>query len=224
MVFYGREQSTWNLGQYRGKDVVGIRRMRMSYFPCYDPMSRGQLKSQRHGKLLIHHFAATQATIGAVFRVVVSANQLSLCGAVANMCEEYESHHDRSGQLDKVMGQSIVLSEIKTEVPLENDDPANQNFLLQQYEERIEKLSEQDKISKFCMGFVSVVEIGQYFMTKDTQKQVCAVTCREYTRPREDGSSQPREWIQGNTKLDPCWQLRPVACMVNTELKLEFGL
>ena len=31
------------------------------------------------------------------------------------MCEECESFHDRSGQLDKVMGQSIVLSEIKTE-------------------------------------------------------------------------------------------------------------
>ena len=45
------------------------------------------------------------------------------------MCEEYESRHDRSGRLDKVMGQSIVLSEIKTEVLLENDDPAYQNFL-----------------------------------------------------------------------------------------------
>ena len=68
------------------------------------------------------------------------------------------------------MGQSIVLSEIKTEVPLENDDPAHQNFLLQQYEERIERLSQQDRLSKFCMdaGFLSVVEIGQYFMTKDT--------------------------------------------------------
>ena len=30
--------------------------------------------------------------------------------------------YDRSGQPDKVMGQSIVFSEIKTEVPLENDD------------------------------------------------------------------------------------------------------
>ena len=38
-----------------------------------------------------------------------------------------------------VMGQSIVLSEIKTEGPLENDDPAYQNFLLQQYEERLER-------------------------------------------------------------------------------------
>ena len=56
-----------------------------------------------------------------LFRIIASANQLSLYGAVAEMCEEYESLHDRSGRPDKVMGQSIVLSEIKTEVPLEND-------------------------------------------------------------------------------------------------------
>ena len=58
---------------------------------------------------------------------------------------------------------------------------------------------------KFCMdaGFLSVVENGQYFMTKDTGEQFHAVPCREYTLPREDGSSQPRGWIQGNTKIGP---------------------
>ena len=68
------------------------------------------------------------------------------------------------------MGQSIVLSEIKTEVLLENDDSAYQNFLLQRYEGRIKSLSQTDRVSKFCMdaGFISVVEIGQYFMTKET--------------------------------------------------------
>ena len=186
-------------------------------FRATTPLSRGKLKSKGHGKLSMH-FAATQETIEAIFRIVVSANQLSLYGAVAKMCEEYASLHDRSGRLDTVMGQSIVLSEIKTEVPLENDDPANQNCLLQQYEERIERLSQQDKVSKFCCmdaGFLSVVEIGQYFMTKDTGEQFHAVACREYTLPREDGSSQ---------KLDPCWKSRPVACMVNMESRLEFGL
>ena len=65
---------------------------------------------------------------------------------------------------------SLVLSVIKTEVLLDCDDPANQDLLLQQYGGRIEKLSQQDKLSKFCMdaGFLNIVEIGQYFMTKDT--------------------------------------------------------
>ena len=54
-------------------------------------------------------------------------------------------------------------------------------------------------------GFLSVVEIAQYFMTKDTGDltQFHAVACREYTLPREEGASQPRGWIQGNTKIGP---------------------
>ena len=38
------------------------------------------------------------------------------------MCEEYESLCDRSGQPDVVMGQSVVLSEIKAEVPLDYEN------------------------------------------------------------------------------------------------------
>ena len=53
---------------------------------------------------------------------------------------------------DMVMGQSIVLSKIKTEVPLDDDDPAYQNFLLQRYEERIESLSQTDRVSTFFHG------------------------------------------------------------------------
>ena len=65
---------------------------------------------------------------------------------------------------------SLVLSVMKTEVPLDCDDLDNKDLLLQQFGERIDKLSQQDKVSKFCMDarFLNVVEIGQYFMTKDT--------------------------------------------------------
>ena len=114
------------------------------------------------------------------------------------MCEEFEFHQDRSGQPDVLMGQSIVLSENKAEV-------SHQNLLLQRYEERIEMLSQENKVSKFCMdaGFIHVVEIGQYFMTKDTGEQFFARACREYTPPRSDESSQPKGWIQGNTRIGP---------------------
>ena len=33
--------------------------------------------------------------------------------------------------------------------------------------------------------------------------QFRAVSCREYTQPRDDGSSQPRGWIQGNSRIGP---------------------
>ena len=99
------------------------------------------------------------------------------------------------------MGQSIVLSAIKTEVSLVSDDPAYRNFLLQQYEERIEKLSQQDKLSKFCMdaGFLSVVENRQYFTTKDTGDLTqFHAFFQEMTKHhnQEDGSRE-------ETKLDP---------------------
>ena len=57
------------------------------------------------------------------------------------------------------MGQSIVLSEINAEVPLENDIPSHQNLLLLRQEERIEMLSQENKVSKFSMdaGFIHVV-------------------------------------------------------------------
>ena len=122
------------------------------------------------------------------------------------MCEEYEFLHERT-ERPVLMVQSIVLSAIKTEVSLESDDPAYQNFLFQQFEERIEKLPQQDKLSKFCMdaSFLSVVENGQYFMTKDTGylTQFNAVACRECTLPREEPTSQPKGWIQGNIKIGP---------------------
>ena len=91
------------------------------------------LKSKGHGKLSIH-FTADYPTIETIFRIIVLASQLSLYGAVANMCEEFQTHQDRSGQLDVLMGQSIVLSENKAEVPLDNDIPSHQNLLLQRYE------------------------------------------------------------------------------------------
>ena len=189
------------------------------------PVSRCNIKSQGHGKLSIH-FTADYPTIETIFRIIVFANQLSLYGAVANMCEEFETHQDRSGQQDVLMGQSIVLSEIKAEVPFDNDVSSRQNILLQRYEERIKLLSQENKVSKFCMdtGFIHVVEIGQYFMTKDTEEQFFARACREYTLPRSDESSQPKGWIQGNTRIGPYWKSRPVICTANMELKSESGL
>ena len=86
------------------------------------------------------------------------------------MCAEFETHQDRSGQPEILMGQSIVLSEIKAEVPSQNENFMNHQILWQRYMERIESLSPESKVSRFCMeaGFVRVVEVGQYFVTKDT--------------------------------------------------------
>ena len=122
-------------------------------FRATTPLSRGRLKNKGHGKLSIH-YAADLETIETIFRIIVSANQVSLYGAIAEICEEYETLHERM-ERPVVMGQSsssLVLSVIKTEIPLDCDDPANQDLLLQHYGEQVEKLSQQDKLSKFLYG------------------------------------------------------------------------
>ena len=66
-----------------------------SVFRATSPLFRGVLKSKGGGKLSIH-YCADFATIESVFRTIISVNQLSLDGAVAEMCEEYEPCHDRT--------------------------------------------------------------------------------------------------------------------------------
>ena len=91
-------------------------------FRATTPLSRGVLKSKGRGKLSIH-FAADQDTIDRIYRIILSVNQLSVHGAVAALCEEFEDHHDRTEQPVILMGQSIVLGEVKAETPLQNEIP-----------------------------------------------------------------------------------------------------
>ena len=155
------------------------------------------------------HNCADFAAIETVFRPIFSVNQLSLYGAVAEMCEEYESCHDGTGGpvVRGPSSPSFVPSVIKTNMPLD-DDPAHKDLLLQRYGERIEKLSQQDRLSKFCTdaGFLTTIEIGQYFMTEDTEEFLQftdSVACRKYTLPRDEDSSEPQGWIWENTKIGP---------------------
>ena len=90
-------------------------------------------------------------TVGTIFLIIVSVNQLSLYGAVAEICEEHELFHERTVR-PVVMGQSsstVVFSVIKTEVLLVCDEFVKQDLLMQQHGERIAKLSQEDKLSKF---------------------------------------------------------------------------
>ena len=65
-------------------------------------------------------------------------------------------------------------------------------------------------------GFLNVVEIGQYFMTKDTAEFshfTDAVACREYSLPRDEEASEPKVWIRGNSKIGPV--LEVAACCLH---------
>ena len=175
-------------------------------FRSKTPLSRGKLKSKGKGKVSIH-FTADQDTVDTIYRIILSVNQLSVYGAVAAICAEYESHQDRTGQPVILVGQSIFLGEIKAEVPVHDEEPRDDQIILQQYIQQVESLSPENRLSKFCKEarFMRVVEVGQYFVTKDTGdfRQFHSVACREYTLPRDDPASEPKGWIPGNTRIGP---------------------
>ena len=195
-------------------------------FRSTSPLSKGVLKSKTGGKLSIH-FCADPGTI----RTIISVNQLSIYGAVSDMCEECDTCHDRTGRL-VVAGQSnplFVPSVMKTHIPL-TDDPAQQEEdLLQKYHERIEKLSQQDRLSKFCTdaGFLTTVEVGQYFMRKDTEEFSQFTDSVTFVSTHcQETKIHPNQKVglQETLRLNPYWKLQPVAYKVNMEWKSEFSL
>ena len=176
-------------------------------------MSRGTLKSRGGGKLSIH-FCADEGTIATFFRTNVSVNQLSLYGAATDLCDECKTRHVRTvslvlaGQSDPLFAPTSSL--MKTPTP-STDDPA-QEELLQKYQERVERLSQQNRLMKMCTdaGFLTTVDVGQHFMTKETEESsqfTESVACREYTLPRDEKLSDPKSWIRGNTKIGAVFEV-----------------
>ena len=69
-------------------------------------------------------------------------------------------------------GPLFVPTSLLTKTPTPSTDDLAQEDLLQKYQERVERLSQQNSVIKFCTdaGFLKTVEVGQYFMTKDTEE------------------------------------------------------
>ena len=114
---------------------------------------------------------------------------------------------------------------IKTNIPL-TGDPAQEDSL-QKYQERVERLSQQNRVIKFCTdaGFLTTVGVGQYFMTKDSEEFsqfTDSVACREYTLSRDENSSEPKGWIRGNTKIGPV--LEVTTCYLQGKYGVEIRI
>ena len=83
------------------------------------------------------HYCGDEGTIETVFRKIISVNQLSIYGAVSDMCEECDTCHVRTerlvlaGQSDPLFVPTSLLMKTPT---FSTDDPA-QDDLLQKYQE-----------------------------------------------------------------------------------------
>ena len=189
--------------------MIKFRESGLPVFRAMSPLSRGTLISKGGGKFSIH-FCAGGETIETVFRTIITVNQPSIYGAVSDLCEEYKACHVRTGRL-VMAGQSgplfVPTSSVMKTLTLSTDDRAQED-LLQKYQERVERLLQQSRVVNICTdaGFLTAVDVGQYFMTLDTEEFsqfTESVACREYTLPRDEKSSDPKGWIRRNTKIGP---------------------
>ena len=118
-----------------------------------------------------------------------------------NIDDKWSSQGRTSGEMLEARTVRPILAEqsnqlvepasllMKTPTP-STEDPAQED-LLQKYKERAERLSQQNRVINICTdaGFLTTVEVGQYFMTKDTDEFsqfTEPVACRECPLSRDE--------------------------------------
>ena len=105
VVFYSRIQTTRRMGQSRRIGDDKIRRKQTHRLPihksidCLDECSKAKVVEN------YQYTFAHEGTIETVFRTTISGNQLSIYGAVSNVCEVCKTCHVRTGRL--VFGRTI---------------------------------------------------------------------------------------------------------------------
>ena len=119
----------------------------------------------------VEHYQYTSALmvkrLKLFLRTFISVNQLSIYGAVSDLCDEYSACQARTGRY-VLAGQSDPFFE---PAKLLITTPTLSTDLLYKYRERVEKFSQQNRVIKICIdaGFLTTVGVGQYFMTKDIE-------------------------------------------------------
>ena len=104
--------------------------------------------------------------------------------------------------------QEILIQPSVAEVP-SNDE--RQGNLLQDYEQRFERLPEDQKLSKlYSKAGLNLVEVGQFFHALRSPKEPkIRSLCREYARPREDQEENcAKGWIRSNERFGPVLEVK----------------
>ena len=122
-------------------------------------------------------------------------NQLSVYGAVADLCNELSEELGASGQPGAPHHSETM----------ENTNTQQRGNLVQKYERKIEQLSEDQKLSKLCYDAgLKLGEKEQYFYTLDTEEgKEMQHSCREYTMPRNEKKTRAKGWMLKNTRIGP---------------------
>ena len=120
-------------------------------------------------------FMSVVTTIQVVLRTIISVNELSVYGAVADMCDELacriSGSSESTGEL--VAQNNLETMVMPTELSTTNKTPRTnekvRRNLLHHYERKLANLPDHLQMIKLCSKVVitKTVEKGQYFTTLD---------------------------------------------------------
>ena len=178
-------------------------------FRASSAFEKGELRSKEGGKKSIHPNGSNE-NIELLLRTVISANQLSICGTTADLCNEVP-------KLVRAPVKPAALDHVEEmEIPTnlsvaENSTNAQQwRNHVQEYQRKFEQLSEDQKLFKLCYDAgLRLVAQGQYFYTLDTEEgQQMQHLIRENTMPRNEKWTRIRGWILKNTRIGPVLNIK----------------
>ena len=137
------------------------------------------------------HFNGSHDNIELLLRTVISANQLSVYGAIADFCDEVPK--GIGSPVKPAAPDHLEKMEIPTDLSIAKKNPTNtqqrRNKPSARTRAKFEQVSEDLKQSKLCSDAgLKLVERGPYyFFSLDTEEgQEMQHLCREYTTPRNE--------------------------------------
>ena len=190
-TYDGKPDGSWN--RTAEKMLQNFEDSGHPLFRCTSFLETGQLRSKEGGKTAIHFNGSTE-NIELLLQMVIFVNQLSLYGAVADMIAELPVDQRALGK--PIASGRLDEQEIITQPPLAelqaNDE--RQGNLLQKYEERFERLSEDQKLSRLCSeASLRLVEVGQFFYALPSPRgEANQSLCREFSLPRDQKGTKAK--------------------------------
>ena len=127
---------------------------------------RGFLRSKGKGKLSVH-FCGDTDTVEVVLRTIISVNQLSVYGAVADMCDDLASRisdcFECTGRLaaeDKSETMFVPTELSTTTKPLLTNEKV-QGDLLREFERKFASLPDDIKLIRLCFNVVFMKTVAE---------------------------------------------------------------
>ena len=139
-----------------------------SIFRASSALERGDLKSKGKGKLSIH-FCGDDKTVEVVLRTIISVNQLSIYGAVEDMCDELACRISDCSERTGKLVVTVIPTELMTTNKSLRTDEIVQGNLLQNYEHKFANIPYLLQLTKLCsnVGITKTVAREQYSTTLD---------------------------------------------------------